>query len=42
MDAMSRALHRAAQSPFSEDIEWAPIRVDLLDLYLTLRTGRRI
>ena len=25
MDAMSRALRRAAQSPFSEDIQWAPM-----------------
>ena len=25
MDAMSLALHRAARSPFSRDIEWAPM-----------------
>ena len=25
MDAMSRALRRAARSPFSRDIEWAPM-----------------
>ena len=25
MNAISRALHKAARSPFSDDIEWAPM-----------------
>ena len=40
MDAISRALRRAARSPFSDDIEWAPTSSKFTQLLFNFYNGK--